>query len=112
MAEKGAPTFNAWGVTAAFEKSDPGFVKSFAGEIAKHNASFLDNKAAWTEESDNVKAIAKLFGGTPKDQASGLKDLNLLPASAQATDAWLGGGEKSGVAEILKDTATFLKEQK
>ena len=112
VAEKGAPTFNSWVVTAAFEKSDPGFVKSFAGEIAKQNASFLDNKAAWTEESDNVKAIAKLLGGTPKDQASGLKDLNLLPASAQATDAWLGGGDKSGVAKILKDTATFLKEQK
>lgn len=112
VAEKGAPTFNAWVVTAAFEKSDPAFVKSFAGEIAKQNASFLNDKAAWGEDSDNVKAIAKLLGGTAKDQASGLKDLNLLPAAAQGTDAWLGGGEKSGVAKILKDTASFLKEQK
>ena len=112
VAERGAPTFNAWVATAKFIKEDPAFLKTFASEIAKENASFLNDKAAWSEEADNVKAIAKLLGGTPKDQAAGLKDLNLLPASAQATDAWLGGGEKSGVAKILKETAGFLKEQK
>ena len=112
VAERGAPTFNAWVATAAFIKEDPGFLKSFAGEVARENTSFLENKGAWTAESDNVKAIAKLLGGTPQDQASGLKDVNLLPASVQATDAWLGGGETSGVAKILKDTAGFLKEQR
>ncbi len=112
VAERGAPTFNAWVATADFIKEDPAFLKSFAGEIAKQNASFLDDKAAWGEDSDNVKAIAKLLGGTAKAQAAGLKDLNLLPAAAQATDAWLGGGEKSGVAAILKETSGFLKEQK
>jgi taurine transport system substrate-binding protein len=112
VAERGAPTFNAWVVTGAFEKGDPGFIKVFTSEIAKQNASFLADKAAWSAESDNVKAIAKLLGGTPQTQADALKDLNLLPASAQASDAWLGGGEKSGVARILKETAAFLKEQK
>ena len=112
MAERGAPTFNAWVATAKFIKDDPAFLKSFASEVAKQNASFLNDKSAWGEDSDNAKTIAKLLGGTPKDQAAGLKDLNLLPASAQATDAWLGGGDKSGVAKILKETAGFLKEQK
>ena len=112
VAERGAPTFNAWVATGAFAKSDPAFVKSFAAEVAKQNASFLTDKAAWGEDSANVKAIAKLLGGTPHDQAAGLHDLNLLPASAQATEAWLGGGEASGVARILKDTAVFLKEQR
>ena len=111
VAERGAPTFNAWVVTAALAKSDPDLVKSFAAEVARQNASFLTDKAAWTEDSANVKAIAKLLGGTPHDQAAGLRDLNILPASAQATEAWLGGGERSGVAGILKDTAAFLKEQ-
>jgi taurine transport system substrate-binding protein len=36
----------------------------------------------------------------------------LLPLNVQASDAWLGGGEKSGIAKILKNTSTFLKEQK
>ena len=112
VAERGAPTFNAWVATANFIKSDPEFLKTFSGEIAKQNASFLKDKAAWGADSDNAKAIAKLLGGTPKDQATGLKDLNLLTASAQSTDAWLGGGENSGVAKILKDTAGFLKEQR
>ena len=111
VAERGAPTFNAWVATASFIKSDPGFLKTFSQEIARENTSFLEDKAAWSAESDNVKTIAKLLGGTPQDQAAGLKDLNLLPARAQATDAWLGGGDKSGVAKILKDTAAFLKDQ-
>ena len=56
--------------------------------------------------------LAELLGGTPQDQASALKNLSLLPINAQLSDAWLGGGEKSGLAKILKDTAVFLKEQK
>ena len=56
--------------------------------------------------------LAGLLGGTPADQANALKNLNLLPLKVQASDAWLGGGEKSGLAKILKDTAVFLKEQK
>ena len=112
VAERGAPTFNAWVVTGAFAKSDPEVVKRFAAEVARQNASFLDDPAAWSEESANVKAIARLLGGTPHDQWLGLRDLNLLPISAQASEAWLGGGEKSGVARILKDTAAFLKDQR
>ena len=112
VAERGAPTFNAWVATGAFIKQDPAFLKSFAGEIAKENASFETDKAAWTAESDNVKAIAHLLGGTPQDQAAGLKDVNLLPAAAQNTKDWLAGGADSGVAKILKDTAGFLKEQR
>lgn len=112
VAERGAPTFNARVATGAFIRHDPAFLKTFAGEIAKENSSFETDKAAWTADSDNVKAIAKLLGGTPQDQAAGLKDLNLLPASAQGTTDWLGGGADSGVAKILKDTAGFLKEQR
>lgn len=41
-----------------------------------------------------------------------MKNLNLLPVDVQLSDAWLGGGENSGLAKILKDTAAFLKEQK
>ena len=35
-----------------------------------------------------------------------------MPLDQQGSDAWLGGGEHSGVATILKNTAAFLKEQK
>src|SRR5271163_1544436 len=112
VAEKGAPTFSAWVATGAFAKDHPDFLKAFAGVVAKYQTSFADDKAAWGPESGNAKSLAKLLGGTPANQASALKNLTLLPIDVQLSDAWLGGGEKSGIAKILKDTAGFLKEQK
>ena len=112
VAEKGAPTFSAWVATAAFAKEHPEFLKAFSGVIEKHTNSFVHDKAAWNKDSDNAKQLAKLLGGTPADQSAGLLNLNLVPLGAQASDAWLGGGEKSGIAKILKETSVFLKEQK
>jgi taurine transport system substrate-binding protein len=112
VADKGAPTFSAWVATAAFAKESPGFLKAFASVIDKYQTSFVNDKAAWGPDSDNTKLLAKLLGGTPQDQASALKNLSLLPIDAQLSDQWLGGGEKSGIARILKDTSVFLKDQK
>ena len=112
VADKGAPTFSAWVATSAFAKENPEFLKTFSGVIEKYQTSFANDKAAWGPEGENAKLLAGLLGGTPADQASALKNLTLLPIDVQLSDAWLGGGEKSGVAKILKDTASFLKEQK
>lgn len=112
VADKGAPTFSAWVATAAFAKEHPEFLKSYVSVIEKYSNSFLSNKVAWGPDSDNAKQLAKLLGGTPADQAAGILNLSLLPLNVQASDAWLGGGEKSGVARILRETAAFLKEQK
>jgi taurine transport system substrate-binding protein len=112
VAEKGAPTFSAWVATGAFAKNRPEFLKAFASVIAKEQNSFVADKSVWGADSENAKLLAGLLGGTPADQANGLKNLNLLPLKAQASDEWLGGGEKSGLAKILKDTAVFLKDQK
>lgn len=112
VAEQGAPTFSAWVATGQFAKENPEFLKNFSGVIEKYTGSFRSDKAAWGPESDNAKQLARLLGGTPADQAAALGNLNLVPLGVQASDAWLGGGEKSGVARILKDTAGFLKDQK
>lgn len=112
VADRGAPTFSAWVATAAFAKDNPKFLSSFAGVIDKYSTSFAKDKAAWGPDSDNAKALAKLLGGTPQDQAAALTNLSLLPLDQQASVAWLGGGDKSGVAHILKATAEFLKDQK
>ncbi len=112
VAEKGAPTFSAWVATGAFAKAHPDFLKAFAGVVAKYQTSFVDDKAAWGPDGENAKLLARLLGGTPADQANALRNLNLLPVKAQASDTWLGGGESSGLAKILKDTAVFLKDQK
>lgn len=112
VADKGAPTFSAWVATGQFAKEHPEFLKSYAAVIDKYSQSFATNKAAWGPDSENTKLLAQLLGGTPADQAAGLKNLNLVPRSEQVSEAWLGGGEKSGVARILKETSAFLKEQK
>ena len=106
VAEKGAPTFSAWVATGAFAKAHPDFLKAFAGVIAKYQSSFVSDPSKWGPESDNAKTLAKLLGGTPADQASALRNLNLLPLKVQASDAWLGGGDKSGIAKILNGTTT------
>ena len=112
VADKGAPTFSAWVATGAFAKENPTFLKAFAGVIDKYQTSFANDKAGWGPDSDNAKVLAKLLGGTPQDQARALKNLSLLPIDAQLSDSWLGGGEKSGLAGILKDTSVFLKDQR
>ncbi|PKA42740.1 taurine ABC transporter substrate-binding protein [Rhizobium sullae] len=111
VADKGAPTFSAWVATSKFAADNPEFLKAFASVVNKYYASFASDKSAWSPDSDNAKSLAKLIGGTPDQQASALKNLTLLTPEVQASDAWLGGGEKAGAAKILKDTASFLKEQ-
>lgn len=112
VAEKGAPTFSAWVATSQFAKENPQFLTQFVSVIEKHTQSFIKNKKEWNADSENAKQLAKLLGGTAADQASALLNLNLIALDKQASNAWLGGGEKSGVAKILKETANFLKEQK
>ncbi|MBB3212772.1 taurine transport system substrate-binding protein [Herbaspirillum sp. Sphag1AN] len=112
VAEKGAPTFSAWIATGTFAKEHPEFLKAFSSVVDKETKSFINDKAAWSKDSENAKQLAKLLGGTPADQAAGLQNLNLVPVTAQASDIWLGGGENSGIAKILKETSAFLKEQK
>ncbi|MFX6861562.1 hypothetical protein ABTH25_19545, partial [Acinetobacter baumannii] len=78
----------------------------------KYQKSFTEDKAAWGPDSANAKTLASFLGGKPEDQAAALKNLTLLTPDQQASAAWLGGGDKSGAAAILKATAEFLKEQK
>ncbi|PYB70268.1 taurine ABC transporter substrate-binding protein [Rhizobium wuzhouense] len=111
VAEKGAPTFTAWVATGSFADENPDFLTKFSSVINKYYTSFASNEAAWGPESENAKALSTLLGGTPEQQAAALNNLNLLTPDVQASDAWLGGGENSGAAKILKDTSQFLKDQ-
>jgi taurine transport system substrate-binding protein len=112
VADRGAPTVDVWVATSTFAKDNPDFLRTFSAVIAKYQTSFVNDKAAWGADSENADLLAHLLGGKPADHAAALNNLNLLTVDQQASDAWLGGGETSGVAKILKDTATFLKEQK
>jgi len=113
VAERGAPTFSALVATGEFAKAHPDFVSQYAHLVDGYFTSYADDKAAWGPDSENARLIAKLQGGTPAENADQLKAAVGVPSlDEQTSDKWLGGGDKGGVAKILKDTAVFLKDQK
>jgi len=112
VADRGAPTFTAWVARGDFYKDNTPFLKGFSDVISRLDRSFNADRTAWNAGSENAKQLSKLLGGTPADQAAGLLNLSLVDLKSQAADGWLGGGDKGGIAKILKDTAEFLKEQK
>ncbi|MFD2052173.1 taurine ABC transporter substrate-binding protein [Mesorhizobium calcicola] len=112
VADRGAPTFSALVVTGDFAKANPDFLGQYVRLIDGYTTAYLSNPATWGPESENAKAIAKLQGGTAAENSEQLKTTVVPPLDEQASDKWLGGGDKSAVAKILKDTAGFLKDQK
>lgn len=112
VSKRGAPVFSALVVTGDFAKNNAEFLTKYVGLIDKYYVDFAKNPSNWTASSDNIKAIAKLQGGTPEENAGWLNTTVVVPLQEQVTAAWLGEGDKGSVAKTLKDTAGFLKEQK
>lgn len=113
VAERGAPTFSAIVATGPFSEQNPEFITQYAHLVDGYFRSYASGNEAWGVDSENVKLISNLQGGTPADVVEQLKaTVGVPPLEEQTTDKWLGGGENSGVATILKDTAYFLKDQK
>lgn len=112
VADRGAPTFSALVATGDFAKAHPDFIIQYTKLVDGYFTSYANDKAAWGPDSENAKLIAKLQGGTPAEIVEQLKAAAGVPSlEEQTSEKWLGGGDKSGVAKILKDTAYFLKDQ-
>jgi taurine transport system substrate-binding protein len=79
--------------------------------MAKADEDYRANKAKWTADSAQVKAVAKISGADPKDVPEGMAAYKFPTLQEQASKEWLGGGKDSGVAKALAETAKFLKEQ-
>ncbi len=113
VAKRGAPTFSAIVATGPFLQEHPDFITQYADLVDGYFRSYASDTAAWSADSENVKLISNLQGGTPENVVEQLKATVGVPTlDEQTSDKWLGGGENSGVAKILKDTAYFLKDQK
>ncbi len=111
IAKKGKPTFDAIIVNKAWAEKNKDFVTKFVAAVAKQDADYKANKAKWTADSEQVKAVAKIVGAKPEDVPAAMAAYNFPSAKEQASSTWLGGGKNSGVAKALADTAGFLKEQ-
>jgi taurine transport system substrate-binding protein len=110
-ADRGAITFGALVATADLVKEHADFVQKFVKIVDKYYKDQHDHPENWTADSENVKALARFTGAKAEDIAARIKVSNYVPAAEQASAQWLGGGEGSKLAAVLKDTAVFLKEQ-
>lgn len=108
-ADRGAVTFGALAATADLIKDQPQFLQNFVGIVDKYYRDLA--QAPWTEDSEHVQALARFTGAKPEDIAGRIAVSVYVPASEQASAAWLGGGKDSKLAAVLHDTAEFLKEQ-
>ena len=111
LSAKGKATFDGMVVNSAFAKENPEFMAKFVKVMAQADAAYRDNKAKWTPDSAEVKAIVKLVGGETAEVPDVLALYGFPTLEEQISPRWLGGGADGGVAKALKFTSEFLKEQ-
>jgi taurine transport system substrate-binding protein len=107
IAKKGTPTFDAIMVSTKWAAENKDFMVALVKALAAKDAEYKANKAKWTADSAEAKAVAKVSGADVKDVPDALADYGFLSLEQQASKEWLGGG----VAKALADTSAFLKEQ-
>ena len=110
-AKTGKATFDALAVTKDFAKANDAFLGQFVQVLADADKSYTGNKAAWTADSAQAKAIAKWSGAEAPTVPASLALYAFVPPAEQASAQWLGGGKDSVAAKSLAATAAFLKEQ-
>lgn len=112
IAEKtGKATFDALAVRKDFAREHDGFLTAFVQVLAEQDKDYVENKAAWSADSDRAKAVAKWSGAQVANVPASLALYAFVPPAEQASNAWLGGGKDSVVVQSLAATAEFLKTQ-
>jgi taurine transport system substrate-binding protein len=103
-AEWGFPTFDGWVVNKDFAAENADAMAAFAKVMDEANAAYLQDPAAWTADSPEVKTIADRTGAAA-DQVPGIiKGYAFIPLSEQTSATWLGNAPAT-----MKSTAEFLK---
>jgi taurine transport system substrate-binding protein len=104
---KGFPTFDGLIVNAKWAAENEGFMVALVKALAKADEQYRANKAKWTADSAEVKAVAKWTKADAKDVPAAMLLYAFPTAAEQGGPAWLGGG----AAKAMTNTAAFLKEQ-
>jgi len=110
-AETGKATFDGYIVNKDWAKTNRDFMVKFVKILAASDEKYRANKAKWTADSPEVKAVAKWSGAKPEDVPAGMA-LYRFPTLQEQTTKWLGGGKDSVAAKALAATATFQLSQK
>ncbi len=107
IGKRGYPTFDGMIVNAKWAAENEAFMVALVKALNKADTEYRANKAKWTVDSPQVKAVAKVTKADAKDVPAAMA-LYVFPTAAdQAGATWLGGG----AAKAMAGTAAFLKEQ-
>jgi taurine transport system substrate-binding protein len=112
LSKLGKPTFDGLVVNKTWAESHADGLAKFIKTIADADADYRDHKDAWTADSEPVKKIVGVVGGTAEDVPGVLALYNFPDMEKQASCAWLGCGADGGATKALIYTSEFLKEQK
>jgi taurine transport system substrate-binding protein len=104
---KGFPTFDGLVVNAKWAAENEAFMVELVKVLAKADDTYRKNKAKWTADSAEAKAVAKWTKADPKDVPATMALYTFPTMAEQAGPTWLGGGS----AKAMTATAEFLKEQ-
>ena len=104
---KGFPTFDGLIVNTKWAAEHGDFMVALVKALAKADAAYRDNKAKWTADSAEVKAVAKWTKADAKDVPPVMGLYSFPTMQEQLGPNWLGGG----AAKAMTSTAAFLKEQ-
>ena len=107
----GKPTFDGLIAERKFSQGHPQFMVQFVSVLAKTDAEYRDNVAAWTSDSQPVQSIVGLVGGNPADVPGVLASYVFPTLEQQASCQWLGCGKDGGAARALLATAEFIKRE-
>lgn len=105
VGKAGYPTFNGWVVNTKFAQENKAGLVGFIKVMNEVNEDYTRNKAKWTADSAQVKAIATRLGTTPVAIVADLAGAVYPGGADQISAEWLGGG----AAKFMKSTADFLK---
>jgi taurine transport system substrate-binding protein len=104
---RGFPTFDGLIVNAKWAAQNEAFMVTLVKVLAKADEDYRANKAKWTVESPQAKAIAKWTKADVKDVPATMALYTFPTMAEQAGPKWLGGA----AAKAMTSTAVFLKEQ-
>lgn len=108
----GKCTFDGIMVMRKWGEAHKKFMAKFVKIIADADKAYNSDPSAWTPSSANVKAVAKMTGGSAKDIPGGMAAYVFPTMEEEVSSKWLGGGKNSGAAKALHLTSQFLKGQK
>ncbi len=110
-ADTGKATFDGFVANRDWAKANRDFMVKFVKVLAASDDNYRRNKAKYTKDSAEAKAIAKWSGAKPEDVPASM-ELYAFPTAKDQASKWLGGGKDSMAAKALSATADFQLSQK